>query len=137
MGHARKPGKVATIRINPTECLQIIDFLERSGIEPSGRSFSTCVGIVVHALLKDAHQRGFMQDVDGFQYNNKMAQFLPPEELAVSTLQTPVKEVKQEDPQEIEKAQDRLQELVDLEDSIGLTAEEKEEKYNLMKLVFN
>src|SRR5574337_502417 len=115
MGHLRKPGKVINIRLNPTECLQVLDFLKKAGISTEGKTFSTCASIVLHALMKDAQIRNVLDEPDGFEFNNRMEQFLPDHELAQKTMSgvLPVKE----NPQEIEWAQDVLQQLVDREES--------------------
>lgn len=131
------PGHSVYLRVNPTECLQIIDFLKNAGIDPAGRTFGSCVSIVWHALMKDAHQRGFMRNVDGFQYTEQMAQFLPPEDLVERHLNMEQNlEQPEEDPQEVAQAQEDLQELIDWEDKGNILSEQQvAEKQRLTKIV--
>lgn len=132
-----RPGQVIRLRVNPTECLQVLDFLRRANIEVTGRSFSACASIVWHALMKDAERRGFMHEVDGFSYNEQMAQFLSPEEIAYRQLGGPSKEAIVEDPNEVQKAQEELQKLLDKEEQgIPLSALEQAEKKHWESIVF-
>jgi len=129
------PGKVVYLRVNPTESLQVLDFLKHAGIEVSGRTFSNCVSLVWHALVQDANIRGVFREVDGFTFNERMAQFLSPEELAVRGMKE-TKPAPVEDPIEVAEAQEALQKLLDRESVLGhLSSDEQLEKDRLTKIV--
>lgn len=73
-----KPGMVTQIRINPKDCLAILDLMVAMGIDPyDGRSFAQCVSLSLASLIGVARRGGIIPaEDDGFQYMNRMAPFL-------------------------------------------------------------
>lgn len=72
-----RAGQVVRIRVNPTDCLSVLDALEKAGINvrQQGMSFSQCVSLALSSLLMGARQQGWLPEPDGFQYANRMSQF--------------------------------------------------------------
>lgn len=73
-----KPGMVTQIRVNPKDCLAILDLMVAMGIDPyDGRSFAQCVSLSLSSLIGVARRGGIIPtEDDGFQYMNRMAPFL-------------------------------------------------------------
>lgn len=73
-----KAGMVTQIRVNPKDCLAILDLMVACGIDPyDGRSFAQCTSLALSSLVGVARKAGIIPlDEDGFQYANRMAPFL-------------------------------------------------------------
>jgi hypothetical protein len=73
----RKGGLVARIRINPKDCLAILDIIEALDLNPYQHSFSGCVSLAMTSLLALARKQGVIrQEEDGFQFLNRIGPFL-------------------------------------------------------------
>lgn len=73
-----KAGMVVHIRLNPVDCQHVLDIMGVLNIDPyDGRSFAQCVSLALSALIGMAYKNGAIpEEVDGFQYLNRMAPFL-------------------------------------------------------------
>lgn len=73
-----KAGMVVHIRLNPVDCQHVLDIMGALNIDPyDGRSFAQCVSLALSALIGMAYKNGAIpEEVDGFQYLNRMAPFL-------------------------------------------------------------
>lgn len=72
----RKGGEVVRIRVNPKDCLGILDAMEAIGMDPLGHSFSSCVAITLNSLIAMARKAGALpQEEDGEKYWERMAPF--------------------------------------------------------------
>lgn len=74
-----KGGRVARIRLNPKDCMSIVDVLNRLDLHPSGMSFSQGVSIVLSSLLESLRQNNVIPRRE-FEFNEFMAMF-PPDRL--------------------------------------------------------
>jgi hypothetical protein len=73
----RKGGLVARIRVNPKDCLGILDVMEAMGLAPTQHSFSGCVAISLSSLIALARKQEVIpQEENGFQYLNRLSPFL-------------------------------------------------------------
>lgn len=69
----RKEGVVAAIRINPKDCLGVLDLLEATGVSTSEKSFSHMVSLALSSLLEAARKQGFIPvEPDMFLYGARM-----------------------------------------------------------------
>lgn len=69
---------VTQIRINPKDCLAILDLMVACGIDPyDGRSFAQCTSLALSSLIGVARRAKIIpEDDDGFQYANRMDVFI-------------------------------------------------------------
>lgn len=69
-------GTVVRIRVNPEDCLSILDLVEKLPIPfKENMSFAQCVSLGLSSLLETARQQGLLPEVDGFQYLERMSRF--------------------------------------------------------------
>lgn len=68
-----KGGMVVKIRLSPSDCLSVLDAMDRVGIDPYGRSFAGCVSLVVASLLETSRRAGILPEPDTFQFMNRMS----------------------------------------------------------------
>ena len=73
-----KVGRVVSIRVNPTDCLSVIDVVQKIGLNIRGISFSQVVSIALSSALEAMRQNGVVPDRDGSEYLQMMAQFPTP-----------------------------------------------------------
>lgn len=72
----RKGGLVARVRVNPKDCLAILDVMEAIGMDPYQHSFSGCVAIALSSLIAVARRAGAIkEEEDGLQYLNRTEYF--------------------------------------------------------------
>lgn len=73
-----KAGMVTQIRVNPKDCLAVLDIMVAIGVDPyDGRSFAQCVSLALSSLIGVARRGDIItREEDGFQYLNRMAVFL-------------------------------------------------------------
>ena len=67
-----RAGKVVSMRVNPADCMSVIDVLEDAGFNLSQLGFSNAVSIVLSMLLEDRRSKGLIQRRLGFEYMNMM-----------------------------------------------------------------
>lgn len=70
------PGEIARIRVNPRDCMGVVDVLKNTGMYTEGMSFSAGTSLVFSALLESARQAGLIPMRDGFEYTEMMQPFL-------------------------------------------------------------
>lgn len=71
-----RPGKVATIRVNPTTCLGVLDICRKIGIDMEGMSFPQLTSVALSSLVESARQAGLIPERDGFEYSSMMEPYL-------------------------------------------------------------
>lgn len=71
-----RAGKVVRIRVNPTDCLSVLDLCEKVGIPTSGMSFSQCISVALSSLLETARVQKVLPQPDTFQFLNRMHPFM-------------------------------------------------------------
>lgn len=73
-----RPGKVVTIRINPKDCMGILDVLELSNQRIPGASFPVMASLTLSSLLETMRQNGIIPTRDGFEFDGMMREFIEP-----------------------------------------------------------
>jgi len=73
-----KVGMVTQIRVNPKDCLAILDIIVACGINPyDGRSFAQCTSLALSSLIGVARRAKIIpEEEDGFQYANRLDPFI-------------------------------------------------------------
>ena len=72
----RKAGEVVKVRVNPKDCLAVLDTMVAIGLNPSDHSFAGCVSITLSSLIAMARKAGALpQEEDGEKYWERMAPF--------------------------------------------------------------
>lgn len=71
-----RAGKVVRIRVNPTDCLSVLDLCEKVGIPTSGMSYAQCVSVALASLLETARVQKILPKPDPFQFLNRMQPFV-------------------------------------------------------------
>lgn len=70
-----RAGFVARIRVNPRDCLSILDVVAKGGIDTSGMSFSAISSLAVSCMLESLRKGNVIPDNDGFDFAERMAPF--------------------------------------------------------------
>ena len=81
VGKCMKAGFVVRIRVNPTDCLSILDTMRSVGVIVENMSFSSLASLTLSTLLASMRKAGTIPTRDGFEY----AQMMRPFEGAKST----------------------------------------------------
>lgn len=71
-----RPGMVATIRVNPKDCMAVLDVMEAVGITIEGMSFPAMVSLTLSSLLQTARDNGQIPTRDGFEFSQMMAPYI-------------------------------------------------------------
>ena len=72
----RRGGVVARIRVNPRDCLSILDILQSNGIDIQGMSFSAITSLAMTCMLESLRKGEVIPRNDGFDYNERMGPYL-------------------------------------------------------------
>lgn len=72
------PGRVVRIRVNPTDCMAVLDVIEKLGLTPDRLSFDQAVRITLSSLLESVRKNGIIPTRDGFEYSDMMQSFRMP-----------------------------------------------------------
>jgi hypothetical protein len=161
-----KPGVVSTIRVNPKDCMGVLDVLDVAGIPTRGMSFASITSLALSSLLQTMREQQVIPTRDGFEYLDMMGPYLNgknnSKKLAVTDtlvkagsraqvrgISRPRNEAPEPMPPAVEveisndtkQARDRLTELCQLkdmaEDGAGdWTAANQEEYEKLLKVVY-
>lgn len=67
---------VATIRVNPKDCMAVLDVMEAVGITIEGMSFPAMVSLTLSSLLQTARDNGQIPTRDGFEFSQMMAPYI-------------------------------------------------------------
>ncbi len=70
-----RPGKVVNIRLNPRDCLSVLDVAELTGTPTAHASYSMLVSLALAALLETARQQKIIPDRTGYEYSDMMQRF--------------------------------------------------------------
>jgi hypothetical protein len=70
-----RAGQVVRIRVNPTDCLSVLDLMQAVGIKTTGMSFSQCASLALSSLLHTARHSKILPEPDGFDYLQRMQPF--------------------------------------------------------------
>lgn len=69
------PGEVVRIRVNPRDCMSVVDVINNTGMYTGGMSFPMAVSLVLSSLLESARQAKLIPERDGFEYSEVMQPF--------------------------------------------------------------
>lgn len=71
-----RPGRVIRFRVNPTDCISVVDVIEKLGLHRERLSFDQACRIALSSLLESARTHGVIPaEPSGFEYEQKMARF--------------------------------------------------------------
>lgn len=71
----RRQDRVVTLRINPIDCLSILDYIEKIGESTVNMSFAQCVKITLASALETFRRLNYIPTPDGFAFLERMNQF--------------------------------------------------------------
>lgn len=67
--NTRRAGEVVRIRVNPTDCMGVVDVVRLSGISTRNMSFSQMASLALTSLLEGARTVGAIPTRTGYEYN--------------------------------------------------------------------
>lgn len=70
-----RAGRVVRLRVNPKDCLSVVDIVEKAQIYTNGMSFSQVVSLALSSMLEAYRQGALIPTRDGFEYTKMMAKF--------------------------------------------------------------
>lgn len=70
-----RPGKVVTIRVNPIDCMSVIDVLDAANVPYSNMSYASMVSLALATLIQSAKNSHIIREPDPFQYGQVMARY--------------------------------------------------------------
>ena len=71
----RRDDRVVNIRVNPIDCISVLDVLEKQGTALTNLSFAQAVKIVLASSLETFRQMNYIPVPDGFSFLQRMAPF--------------------------------------------------------------
>jgi hypothetical protein len=71
-----RPGKVVNIRVNPTDCLGILDVARKVGVDCANSSFPQIVSLALSTLLQSARNAQQIPTRMGYEFEEEMAPYL-------------------------------------------------------------
>lgn len=69
-------GTVTRIRVNPKDCISVLDVIEAAGIPNNGMSFAQQVSLALASLLESARKAQLIPEPDTFEYLNRMQPYM-------------------------------------------------------------
>lgn len=76
MSNRLKAGVVISQRINPTDCMSVVDVLGKTGILMEGMSFSAMCSLALSSLLETMRQQGHIPRRTGFEFTDLVGPYL-------------------------------------------------------------
>lgn len=155
-----RPGEVVQIRVNPTDCMAVVDLIDATGTYQAGMSFSSAVSAALASAFQTLRDGGLLPERAGFEYNEMMQKFPKmrnARKLAIanslhssSDIVRPALQLATVAPEPVEATpnplsatidmqvkRDRLQVLYERKElGVVLSVEELEEFNSLMKLIY-
>lgn len=71
----RAAGEVVSVRINPKDCMAVVDFIDKLGVYTQGMSFSSAVAIAFASSMESFRDNGILPQRSGFEYTGMMQRF--------------------------------------------------------------
>lgn len=71
-----RAGFVARIRVNPKDCLSLLDIVQGSGLNVEGMSFSAITSLAMTCMIEAFRKAKTIPDNDGFDYARRMAPYV-------------------------------------------------------------
>ncbi len=68
-----RPGLVVTIRINPSDCMSVLDVVRAAGLDLDGASFASLTSLALGSLLETMRRDKIIPTRTGFEYMEMMA----------------------------------------------------------------
>ena len=72
----RRAGLVARVRVNPRDCLSILDVVQSSGIDIQGMSFSAITSLTISCMLESLRKQQVIPRNVGFDYMERMSPYI-------------------------------------------------------------
>lgn len=69
-------GHVAQVRINPKDCMSVIDVVKTAGVWTEGMSFAQMVSLALSSAMETFRQSKFIPERDGFEYLEMMERYM-------------------------------------------------------------
>lgn len=82
MGKRFKAGRTVSIRVNPKDCMGVIDLADKLRYAPPGTSFSQLVSLALTSSLEALRANGIIPTRDGFEFSEMLARFPEPRDAA-------------------------------------------------------
>lgn len=76
MGKHLTAGQVCKIRVNPKDCMAVIDVLTAAGVRLDGMSFAAMTSLALSSLLQTMRDQKIIPTRDGFEYLDMMQPYL-------------------------------------------------------------
>ena len=71
-----KAGRVVRLRVNPKDCLGILDILEGAKVDTKGKSFASCTALALGIAIQTLRRaKAIREEEDGFSFLDRMAPF--------------------------------------------------------------
>lgn len=70
-----KAGRVVTIRLNPRDCMAVVDLVQQLGAPIERMSFGSVVSLALTSALQTLRSAKMLPERDGFEYSEIMAGF--------------------------------------------------------------
>lgn len=71
-----RAGFVARIRVNPKDCLSILDVVQGSGLNIEGMSFSAITSLATACMLEALRKANAIPHNDGFDFEQRMRPYM-------------------------------------------------------------
>lgn len=71
-----KAGKVVNIRVNPKDCMAVVDVVQKTGVFVSGMSFSQMVSLALAGVMQTLRDASVIPDREGWEYLEMMQPYL-------------------------------------------------------------
>ena len=70
-----RPGRVTTIRVNPRDCMSIVDTVDKLGLYSPGMSFAQAVSIALASAMESFRKHEIVPNRTGFEYSQMMEKY--------------------------------------------------------------
>lgn len=71
-----KSGHVISLRVNPTDCMSVVDVVRKAGVYTPGMSFSMMVSLALSSVLQTLRDCEVIPERDGYEFNELMGPHL-------------------------------------------------------------
>lgn len=71
-----RAGKVVNVRINPKDCMGVIDVVKKAGVYVPGMSFSQMVSLALSGMMQTLRDNEIIPDREGWEYLEMMGPYL-------------------------------------------------------------
>lgn len=76
MTNRLKAGVVVSLRVNPKDCMSVVDVMGRTGLISPGMSFSAMCSLTLSSLLETMRQQGHLPDRSGFEFSELVGPYM-------------------------------------------------------------